>query len=95
MGLDGNEEEDDGEEDEEEEEMHVCSFKNVSNYSLKLSETGSGEYDDGVQERPQSRPVGKESKKKLVNQFNFCEHATQTYNNSLRVRKMVVKMKPT
>lgn len=26
---------------------------------------------------------------KLVNQFNFCEHASQTYNNVLKVRKTI------
>lgn len=34
-------------------------------------------------------PVSTGSKKKLINQFNFCERAALTYNNPSRVSKYI------
>uniref|UniRef100_A0A5K3F3G5 WD_REPEATS_REGION domain-containing protein n=1 Tax=Mesocestoides corti TaxID=53468 RepID=A0A5K3F3G5_MESCO len=55
--------------------------------SVEIADENS-EDAEGQQEKEHKAPSAprptEKSAKKLVNQFNFCEHATQTYNNALK-----------
>ena len=44
--------------------------------------------DEQADEAASPTPVVKEAAKKLTNQFNFSERASQTYNNPYRVSKL-------